>query len=311
MGHNPGSQFTNTPFNVKCVWVLAPTPPYSQFNSVMPKRTRSSSYVVPKVSLYKPVYKKQKPKSGKSYSAYKSINSRPLVVSRNLKTNRYFPESLVTTVSLTMPWYIPAGNSTLAHGSYTNVMVNSIAAPFNQSYPIGAGGTYGWNGITFQGSAVTDNFVGIEQIKPLYNNCIIESYVLECSFQPTSVADPFRVVVVPLGQEQIPSAGAGYVGLKTFESQPGAKAKTIMTGTSVDSNTITIRGKCSQDLGQTWGQYNSQFSSLTAAPSSTVFRDYAGIFLQMMNGQANITALSGSFRLSVVVRFTDLVNPLV
>jgi len=270
-----------------------------------------TGYDIPKVTTGTlKRFKKLKVRSGKKYSANKAINSRPLVVSRNLKCNRFLPESLVTTLSLTMPWYIPTGNSTLAHGSYTNLMVNSVAAPFNQSYPIGGIASYGWNGTIIGGSAASDNMIGLGSFSGLYTNCVVESYIVEASFQPTSIADPFRVVVIPLGTEQIPSASAGLVDLKIMESQPGAKAKTIMTGTSVTDNTVTVRGQCHRDLGLTWEQYNSQLCSLSASPSNTNFRDYVGIYLQMLNGQNNIQVISGSIRLSVVVRFTDLLNPL-
>jgi hypothetical protein len=204
-----------------------------------------------------------------------------------------------------MCFYLPAGNMTATAGNYMSVAVNSFFTPFNSGYPINtAANTYSMHGAYVQGYSGTTQSVGYTELVALYSLYKVKKWKLTVKPQCATAADEFHVVVVSIGNEQIPSASATYVNVSVLSSQPRAK-----TGQCIFSHLNKL--SLAEHVHTTLGKRREQWLAidgvpLTGAPATNDIA-YAGIFFQAMNGSANQANVSIQITLDQEVEFTDLI----
>jgi len=170
------------------------------------------------------------------------------------------------------------------------------------------GPTYSFNGGLVQGCNIADSPLGFTQIANLYQQYVVLGYKFSITGIPSTVTDTFRMVVLPLGVEQIPSSGAASVDLRVMESQPRAKAVTCSSGVAASGGgqKIVVTGKPHIDLGMKEVDYESEVWPITGGPARSQFTDYMGVFVQQLNGATNTQALMFSIEVSQIVKFSDL-----
>lgn len=247
--------------------------------------------------------------------------SYPLVFTRNLSGNSFFPDKFGTVVVTTLHGYWAAGAMTAAAGNYFTLLANGIFSPFGAGtyfFTTGTGtATFASNGTLIQGESINVSPMGYTSLfSSLYNYYRVYKYKIEISIVPQSAADGIRLVVVPLGAEEIPSPAAGSVNLRVLEQQPCARAKNCFSGVTVGSsavggsNTIIIEGYCNNDLGLTYAQYKDLPMTGIGNNPTTSIQDWIGFYAQQLNGSNNASPVTCEIKLSQYVEFSDINQPL-
>lgn len=243
-------------------------------------------------------------------------NSKPVKLYNTINSNVVFPDRLEVNLTTTMCGYIPASLSTAAAGNYMSIMLNSIVGPFNTpTFPMTLGTTtysYGFHASLVQGYLITANPLGFTPLQSLYTNYRVIAYRLEVTVSPANSSDTCRLVVLPLGAEEIPSTSAANVDLRVIEEQPYALSCTCATNVASGpgfNNTLVLSGAPYKDLGLTREQYLSAGyqTSLGSLPAANI-TDYAGIFLQQLNGTNNASPLVITCRLTQIVILEDAIQ---
>lgn len=217
---------------------------------------------------------------------------RPLRYGKSLSVSSWMPERFENTMVTTMEWSNANASLTAAAGNYWSVCVNSIVNAFNNTYtptltPGGSGLAYAQNGTLVQGYAVSNSPLGYTQLAAIYTYYKVFRYRLEVTVTPQSPSDSVRVIAIPLGTEETPSATAGNMNVRVLEGQPNTRSKTVLSGCSSLDNTIIIEGCPYKDLGLTREQYNSGGQVGTASNYFVAFptgADFVGIFSQILTG---------------------------
>lgn len=238
--------------------------------------------------------------------------SRPLVVSRNVRTAAILPERLETTMSCNQSVYWPAGRMTAAAGNYFSIYANSPTNPFyTPTFNLNTGtGSYsfGNNAVFVQGTNITQSCIGWSTLAALYANYRVVKYRIEITAQAASAADVYRVVAVALGQEEYPSSAAASMDLRVMESQPFSKCMTVSSSDTGGNSTIVLEGYPYRDLGLTKEAYMGlPVTSVGGFPTAGV-ADYIGVFTQALTGTNNAAICSMQIKCTYDVVFTDLVN---
>lgn len=236
-------------------------------------------------------------------------SSRAVVISRNPRSNMYLPERLVNTMTNTFDAYFPAGTMTAAAGNYFDLIVNAMAPMSGISYPITAvpGATYAAHANLTQGCTISQTPIGYANLAASFRYYRVRKYVLEIVVIPQSAADTTRVVVFPVGSDEVPAAGAGSVDLRVFESQPYALAKTFASGvTPPGGNIITVVGRPNQDLGRTMAEYMALAPTLATSGPATGTSSVYGVFLQQLNGANNASPVTLQLKLMQEVEWYGL-----
>lgn len=241
--------------------------------------------------------------------------NRVVRVSRQLGSNTVLPERLENSVVTTMDMYYPAGRLTAAAGNYFAVMVNSIASPFNVPTFTATLTTASYSFANYanliQGNSITDSPMGYSTMGGLYTKYAVLRYRLEVTAIPGSTTDAARMVVLPIGNEEIPSTGASSVNLRVLEEQPFALATTVASATDVgpaSGNTLVLSGCPYKDLGVDRSTYLSDATVSMNSQPATAYRSYAGIFLQELNGSNSTVAFSLQVKLTQIVQWSDLIQ---
>lgn len=243
-------------------------------------------------------------------------NNQAVRLSRSLDSHVVFPDQIETTLTTTMDFYWPAGRMTAAAGNYFDVWVNNIIAPFNNSYPatLAPGVAYASNAVLVQGYSIANNPIGLTALQGIYTNYRVFQYKLEITVTPTTNTDSCRLVCIPLGSEEIPSAAAANVDLRVMEAQPYSLSKTCGSGMIAGpgvNNTLVISGAPYKDLGITREVYagSGYQTPVTTSPALTI-ASFVGVFLQQLNGANNTQAVLCQCKLTQVVRFEELDAPI-
>jgi hypothetical protein len=137
------------------------------------------------------------------------------------------------------------------------------------------------------------------------------AYKVVVTVNPAQAADTCRLVVLPMGGEEIPSTSAGSVNLRVLEEQPYALATTCSSGVASGptiSNTLTLSGCPYKDLGLTRQQYYDAPPTSVASQPAASIEDFVGIYLQQLNGTGNGQALSVQIKLEQICQFSDLLQ---
>jgi hypothetical protein len=224
----------------------------------------------------------------------------------------YLPERYVTTFTNSLECYLSSTKSTATAGNYTNFVLNSIVYSFNAAYPVTLvpGATFAFNGNLVQGNTVTQGPIGYTNFVGLYEKYKVHKFRMTAVVIPANVADATSATLLPIGEEQIPSAAAGSVNTRVFEAQPSSVNKTctpFCTGTP-GSNTLVIEGYPWDYLGMRKEQYLDEAPDAIGVFPATPC--YGGLFLQQLMGTANVAAISVRLTLEQVVELCDLVNPI-
>lgn len=220
------------------------------------------------------------------------------------------PARVETVLLTTMEFYNAVGTLTAAAGNYLDVLANSVYQPFNTTYaPTTGTGTasFAQNASLIQGYAITNNPLGYTEFANVYDFYRVVRYRMEITVVPQNVGDSVRLVVVPLGGEEIPSASAGNVNLRVMEGQENSRSKTCTQGCSALDNTIIIEGCPYKDIGQERDQYMSgSQTSVSAQISASPYGDYVGVYSQQVNGANNASVVSYQIKLYQVVVFSSI-----
>lgn len=235
--------------------------------------------------------------------------ARPVRLYNNPLSHVVLPDRVEVSMVTCMDAYWVAGRMTAAAGNYFSVLVNSIVSPFSTPtlYMTAPTTTYSFasNAQLVQGFVITNNPLGYNTISPVYQNYRVMKYELEITVTPATGTDVLRLVTMPLGQEEIPSATAGSTNLRVLEEQPYALAKTCSSGTAAGpgaNNTLRLSGAPYKDLGLTREQYlaSGNQTLISAQPNNTI-ADYAGVFCQQLNGSNNASPVTVQCKLTQVV----------
>lgn len=265
------------------------------------------------------------PKKNKSYAQKTKKNgvrprqresgSRTVVMSRSMSMHPAFPDRVETTVCTCMDAYYPIGRLTAAAGNYFTILANSVSAPFASSTFVMTTGTasytFGNNSLLIQGFVIGNSPMGLTEYQVLYNFYKVKRYRIEICVVPASQSDSLRLVAIPLGADEIPSAAAANVNLRVLEAQPKAKAMTISSSVASGpgpDNTLILANTCWQDVGKTQAEYmgTDDVRVITATPVGQ--QDFVGVFLQELNGTNNTSVVSIQVKLVQEVIFYDLIN---
>jgi len=222
----------------------------------------------------------------------------------------FLPERYVTTFTNSLNCYLAAGRSTAAAGNYTNFVLNSIVYQFNSGYPVtlAPGSTFAFNAALVQGCAITQGPIGYTNFAALYEKYKVHKFKITATVIPSNVADATSMTLLPIGAEQIPSAAAGSVNTRVFESQPSAVTKVCIPFGPPSANTVTIEGFPWDYLGVRKEQYLDEAPDAIGVFPATPC--YGGLFLQQLMGSNNSTAISVHITIEQVVELCDLVNPI-
>lgn len=222
----------------------------------------------------------------------------------------FLPERYVTEFTNTFNCYLAAGSATAAAGNYADIVVNSLAAQFNASYPMTLvpGAAYAFRGVPIQGNSIAQTPIGFTNFAGMYTKFKVMKFRVAVAVQPAQSGDTCAVVVAPLGAEEIPASGAGNVNTHVMESQPNAVSKVCSQYVAPRENTIVIEHFPWDILGMRKDQYIDQPSDVIGL--FPALPCYAGIFLQQLNGANNGAALPIQVTISQVVELTDLINPI-
>jgi hypothetical protein len=222
----------------------------------------------------------------------------------------FLPERYVTEFSNTFNCFIPAASATAAAGNYSDIVVNSLAAQFNATYPmtLTPGATYAFHGTAVQGNSIAQTPLGFTNFVGMYTKFKVMRFKVILTVQPAASSDTAVVVLSPLGAEEIPSTGAGSVNTHVMESQPNAVSKVVSWAVAPRENTLVIEHYPWDILGVRKDQYCDQSPDpIGLFPATPI---YAGIFLQELNGTSNGSAIVVQCTIQQVVELCDLVQPI-
>jgi len=197
---------------------------------------------------------------------------------------------------------------TAAAGNYANIMVNSLTPWTNVTYPVTdfPAPTYAFAALPIQGASGVQTPIGFQYYGANYTNYRVVRYNLEVTATSQNTGDTFRIVVFPLGEEEIPSAAAANVNLKVLESQPYAKAKNITSGVAPPGGAvIQLKGTPFNDLGKSYSQYMGEPDTLMSTFPAAGVRDFVGVFCQQLNGANNTSVCTIQFKLMQEIMFYD------
>jgi len=222
----------------------------------------------------------------------------------------FLPERYVTTFTNSLDCYLAATRSTAAAGNYTNFVLNSIVYQFNAAYPVtlAPGATFNFNGALVQGNSITQGPIGYTNFAAMYEKYKVHKFKISVTVIPANVADATSATLLPIGAEQIPSAAAGSVNTRVFESQPSAVSKMCIPFGPSQSNTLTIEGYPWDYLGVRKEQYLDEAPDPIGVFPATPC--YGGLFLQQVMGSNNVAAIAIHIVIEQVVELSDLVNPI-
>ena len=238
-------------------------------------------------------------------------NTRPIVISRNLRSNCILPDRVVTCLTNTLDMYWTVGAMTAAAGNYADIMVNSLTPWTNCTYPVTdfPAPTYAFAAVPIQGASGVQTPMGYTFYATNYTNYRVLRYTLEITATSQNTGDTFRIVAFPMGEEEIPSAAAGNVNLKVLESQPYAKAKNITSGVAPPGGPILqLKGTPYNDLGKTRDQYLGEPDTLVSGVPAAGVRDFVGVFCQQLNGANNTSVCTVQFKLMQEIMFYDAIQ---
>lgn len=224
----------------------------------------------------------------------------------------FLPERYVTTFTNTLNVYLPAGTSTAAAGNYTDICVNSLTGQYNVTYPTTSapGAAYAFHGSLVQGDSVAQTPLGYVSFVSMYTNYKVLRFKLSAMVQPTLTSDAAALVLIPLGNEEIPSSAAGSTNLKIMSSQPNAVNKVAYAFSSAAANTIVLEHNVWDILGQRKEQYMDQSPTPIASLPGNSQIAFAGLFVQQLNGANNTGSIIVQLQLEQIVELSDLIQPL-
>lgn len=236
----------------------------------------------------------------------------PLRFGKSLLCGSYLPDMYETTVSMSLSWYVPAGSMVYSTGNYFNIQVNSFYQPFNTTYPVTAAAAGpGGGGTLVQGGALTNNPMGWAELAAIWQFYKVMKYRIEITAYISSTADSFKLVLIPLGGTEIPSASAGNINLRVLDAQPQTRSTVVEFGTGASDNTVAMESAVYKDLGVSREQYISgnQIPVGTSPSATNTWQtDYIGVFMQQLNGANNSGIITFSAKLIQDVRFEGLQN---
>jgi len=229
---------------------------------------------------------------------------------RSIFSNQVFPNKYRFDSCLTMQGYIPVASVNSGYGNYMSVNVNSYLNPFATTYRftnaanVPVGFTAAFRGTLQTGFTIGQNPYGYSVIAQIWEYYKVYKYEIEVCVQPEATADVCRLVVLPLGQEEIPSVST--TNLNVLECQEYAQAKTCAANSSSSGNTIKFVGYPNRDLGLTYTQYSIGQNPLSGAPGTST-SDYVGILVNELFS-TNSQALIVSIKLRQYVECTGLLG---
>lgn len=240
-----------------------------------------------------------------------SRSSTALQLFRGIGGTTVFPERYTCWTEVSASGYIAAASSTAAAGNYMSVMVNSGYYPFNTvySYTNSVTGTFNFHGTLVQGFSISNNFLGYSSIASLYENYKCLKWKLVVTVQPQNNSDVTTMVVLPLGNEQIPSSSAATVNLQVMQSQSRAKSKLCTTNAAGKDNCLIMSEDVATTLGRRSQQWLDTAPSAMGAVPATADQCYAGLYIQQLNGANNTAALVVTVKLYQQFEFSDLLAP--
>jgi len=320
-----GGKFTIGPISEYGKTILVENLPPRVSLSVMWARYKSShmSRLHPSLSLIvlggigNSISKKSSKKTGKSSSKLSADRGKFQVSMGSPRLHLLLPQRFITSVSTNLNAYIAAGAATAAAGNYASIMVNSLTSPFNTpTYPMTATtatATYAFAGSLVQGGHIYDSPIGTAGVLSLWQNYKVLSYRLKVTVMPVASADVCECVILPIGNEEIPSAAAGSTDLRVLCAQPRAINKICETNVPFRSNTLILEGHVHNLLGLTKAQWmalpsvpvGSQPPSVGTTMSQ---RAFCGFFLQELNGGNNQSIMTARFELEQTVELSDLIQ---
>lgn len=239
-------------------------------------------------------------------------NSRGYAITSKAPLGRklFLPERFVTAFTNSLECYLPVSRSTAAAGNYTNFVLNSIVYSFNAAYPVtlAPGATYSFNGALVQGNSITQGPIGYTNFIAMYEKYKVHKFKVTVTVIPANVADATSATLLPIGAEQIPSAAAGSVNTRVFESQPSAVTKVLTPFLSGPSSTLVIEGYPWDYLGVRKEQYLDEAPDAIGVFPATPC--YGGLFLQQLMGSNNVAQIAVRIQIEQIVELSDLVNPI-
>lgn len=242
----------------------------------------------------------------------KVLGTTALKMYRGLRNKGILPDRYTTWMTSSMSFYLAAGRATALYGNYASFLVNSIYLPFgNSPFNVNSGtGTYPFtmNGQFVNGYTINTGPIGYNTIGNLYNQYKVKHIKLKITVQPTAGQDTCTTVVFPLGNESTVNATAAYNNLSVYMGQPGAKYKICNSANDAGTNTIFYSAAVNEILGRTKMQYDDQSNALYGAAPQTNDQAFVGMFIQELDGAANVNPICVVIELQQEVMFTDLSN---
>jgi hypothetical protein len=200
--------------------------------------------------------------------------------------------------------YIPATNLSTA-GNYIDVAVNSLYHPFQTTYVVNtAANTYSFHGNYTNGFSATVNPPGYAELATLYQLYKVLKWELVVTVQPQGGDTAVKIVVLPLGNEEIPSSSASYVNLLVMEGAPRSRSKICASGAPASAQTVRLAEPTYITLGKRRSQWLDLNGTLMAGQPSEIA--YAGIFIQTVSGASNTNPMPLIVTLRQTVELTDL-----
>lgn len=226
-----------------------------------------------------------------------------------VRQNRILPQKYSTVLESTLNGYIAAGSMSVANGNYFDVLVNSLAYPWNTTYYASRSATYSPSNISLvQGYAITNGFIGATTLLGLYTKYRVNKYKLDITVIPQNTGDSTILCAWPMGNSENFNAGATAPTCKICEGQPRAKTRLCVANSVQDENRVVIYGKAHEDLGISRLSYEADAITLTTNVTTTNYQDFVGVFLQIADGATNTGIMVINMKLTVQVDFMDLVE---
>lgn len=212
-----------------------------------------------------------------------------------------------------MDCYLAIGASTAGAGNYASIYANSLVSPFQTpTYPLtlAPGVAYAFNASLVNGNTIGQTAIGYNTIAVAYTNYKVLHYRIRVTVQPSASSDTTHLVVFPIGQEEIPSATGAFVNTRVLSSQPYARSRICAYGAETGSNSITFSSDVADSLEIRRSAWLDYLPTAVANQPAAGYRCFLGVFLQQLDGAANVAQIPVRIELDQVVEFTDLINPI-
>lgn len=267
------------------------------------KITRSGKYVAAARSKSSAAVKERRDKL---------LGTTSLTMYRGVRNKAILPDRLNTTMTTTMSFYLAAGRSTATYGNFMSFVCNSIYIPFGLStFNANTGtGTYAFamNGQFTNGSSTTVGPIGYNTLGTLYTQYKVKNVKIKATVQPTAGQDTCCAVLFPLGNEAQVNGTSTYNNINVMMGQPGSKYKICNSSNDASKNTLFLKSAVHEILGRTKMQWDDQSNTVYGAAPQTNDQAFIGLYIQELDGAANVNPICVVIELQQEVMFTDLSN---